>query len=162
MLDPSDASAHLWLSAVTSTGVNTSNEGSVIPACIRLPSRWDSSASCCRVWSFDACPMPGLRHRTSELKEQIQNDTSTRMTRTSGNSIRTVDSQMVLRGGGRRLGCRCQTVSPCLGCLQGKEMEGSVAAEKQWGRKIYWSLSPFSHLFPLPSAALAKLPDEFS
>lgn len=105
--------------------------------------------------------MPGLRCRTSELKEQIQNDTNTRMTWTSGNSISSVDSQMVLRGGGGKLGCRCQTVSPCLGCLEGKEMEGS-AAEKQWGRKIYWSLSPFPHLFPPPSAALAKLPDEFS
>lgn len=64
------------------------------------------------------------------------------------------------RGG--KLGCRHQTVSPCLGGLERKEVEGSVATEKQWGRKIYWSLSPFSHLFPLPSAALAKLLDEFS
>lgn len=146
----------------SSTGVNTSDEGSAIPACIRLSSSWDSGAFCCGVRSFDACPMPGLRHRRSELKEQIQNDTDTRMTWTSGNTIRSVDSQMVLREGGGKLSCRRQTVSPCLGCLERKEVEGSVAAEKQWGRKIYWSLSPLSHLFPLPSAALAKLPDEFS
>ena len=65
-----------------------------------------------------------------------------------------------VRGG--KLGCRHQTVSSCLGSLERKEMEGLVATEIQWGRKIYWNLSPFSHLFPLPSTALAKLPDEFS
>lgn len=95
----------------------------------------------------------------SELKEQIHNDTNTRMTQTSGNTIRSVDSQMVLGGRGK-LGCRHQTVSPCLGGLE-RVVEGSVATEKQWGRKIYWSLSPFSHLFPLPSTALAKLPMNF-
>jgi len=45
--------------------------------------------------------MPWQRHRRSELKEQIQNDTNTRMTQTSGNSIKSVDSQMVLSEGGK-------------------------------------------------------------
>lgn len=35
----------------------------------------------------------------SELKEQIHNDTNTRMTQTSGNTIRSVVSQMVVVGG---------------------------------------------------------------
>lgn len=85
--------------------------------------------------------------------------TQTRMTQTSGNSIRSVVSQMVLREG-EKMGCRHQTVSPCLGSLERKEVEGSVAPEKQQGRSAEACL--FSHLFPLPSTALAKLLDEFS
>jgi len=66
----------------------------------------------------------------SELKKKMKNDTEARMTQTSGNSIKSVVSQMVLREG-EKLGCRHQTVSPCLGSLERKEVEGSGATEKQ-------------------------------
>lgn len=45
----------------------------------------------------------------------------------------------------------------------GEKRDGGVSSYwKTMRKKICWSLSPFSHLFPLPSAALANLPDEFS
>lgn len=51
---------------------------------------------CCAVWSFDVHEMSRQR---SELKKKMKNDTKARMTQTSGNSIRSVVSQMVLREG---------------------------------------------------------------
>lgn len=118
----------------SSTGVNISNEGLAIPACIGLSSIWDSRAFCCGVGSFNACPMPGLRHRRSELKEQIQNDTNTRMTRTSGNSIRSVDSQMVL--GGRGVGIGLQTPDGLtLPWLLGGKRDGGVSSSRKTMRK---------------------------
>lgn len=98
--------------------------------------------------------MPWKPHRRSELKEQIQNGTNTRMTHTSANSISSVDSQMALGEAGKELGCRHQTISPCRGGSEGKEV-GSGQGQKQSNEEgrsteaCLHSLISF-HCLPLP------------
>lgn len=99
------------------------------------------SAVCCEVLMRMQCHDGDRR---SELKEQMQNDTKTRMTQTSGNSIRSVVSQMVLREGGK-IGLQTPD-GLTLPWQLGEKGGGGVSSTRKTIRKICWSLSLLSSL----------------